>query len=709
LGRPIPDAPELEGQAGQQRLLTTIVSLFHGHQQPVVLILEDLHWAEESLEVLDSLLPVIQDLPLLVVGSYRNDEKPDLPNRLPGMQVIKLERFSESGIEQLSVSMLGSVGSDPLVLDVLKKETEGNVFFLVEVVRALAERAGSLDNIAQMTIPFSVFAGGIEQVIRNRLQRMPANARPLLKFAAVAGRQVDLALLAAVKGDLDLDEWLTNCSGAAVLDVMDERWRFAHDKLREGLLDSLDPEERRVLHRQVAQALETVYADTKDEYAMIIADHYEAADDYTQALVWSVRAGKHSDEAFAPATAIQYYRKALTLWVHADTAEPTSLLMGRLAVYGRLGELLSWQARYDEAVTVFGELRTAAEDVGNMQAQAAAWCGMARAQTYQGDMRGALASATRSEELARAGGAEVELGQALWMRGWVSFRLGNIAATQELAEQALVWSKKLNNASLLANCENLLGAINSMTGHYPEAATHFERALETFQQLGLRVNAMSIVNNLGWLAENRGDFLLAFKRYQEALDIARSTGHRDAEMWYLSNLGGVRVVLGEFETAESDLRQVISMAGTTGLGVLSETYRNLAEACLMQRKGSEALDAAQHALELGREVESQEYVAAAWRVLGQVLGSGNVPLNQVKNDIPRDARDCFAESLRIGNEGGLDAEKARTLRAWAQYELVHGDRHRGEEMWHEAQQIFAQMGAELESERMAQLPGEVNT
>jgi tetratricopeptide (TPR) repeat protein len=247
-----------------------------------------------------------------------------------------------------------------------------------------------------------------------------------------------------------------------------------------------------------------------------------------------------------------------------------------------------------------------------------------------------------------------------------------------------------------------------MTGHYPEAAVHFEQALETFQQIGLRVNAMSIVNNLGWLAENKGDFAQAFSRYQEALAIARNTGHRDAEMVYLSNLGGMRVILGEFQSAESDLRQVISMAGTSGLGVLSETYRSLAEACLMQQKGGEALDAALRALELGREVESQDYIAAAWRVLGQVFGSGMLLTTPIHRDIPQDARACFAESLRIGNEGSLDAEKARTLRAWGRYELLQGDRERGAEMWQEARQLFARMGAELESERMAQVPGEVS-
>src|SRR5262249_43199459 len=152
-GHPVPDAPELEGQSGQQRLYQTIAGLFHKQQQPVVLILEDLQWAAESLDVLKLLGPMVQDLPLLIIGSYRDDERPDLPADLPGMQVIRLERLSGEGIAQLSVSMLGDAGRRPEVLELLKKETEGNVFFLVEVVRALAEQAGRLTEIGRATLP----------------------------------------------------------------------------------------------------------------------------------------------------------------------------------------------------------------------------------------------------------------------------------------------------------------------------------------------------------------------------------------------------------------------------------------------------------------------------------------------------------------------------------------------------------------------------
>src|SRR6185295_1308069 len=101
------------------------------------------------------------DLPLCVVGSYRHDERPKLPDELPGMKALRLERLDVASIEALSYSMLGDVGREPHVVELLQRETEGNVFFLVEVVRTLAEETGRLEDIGRATLPDSVFAGGV--------------------------------------------------------------------------------------------------------------------------------------------------------------------------------------------------------------------------------------------------------------------------------------------------------------------------------------------------------------------------------------------------------------------------------------------------------------------------------------------------------------------------------------------------------------------
>lgn len=262
LDKRIPDAPEIDSGSAGDRLLTLMEALFRRQTQPILLILEDMHWGQESIELLRRMAIRSNAHPLMIVASYRDDERPTLPKEVPDAIPLKLERLTGESIAALSESMLGEVGRTPELLDLLQRETEGNTFFMVEVVRALAEEAGQLDNIGNISLPRHIFAGGMRTVVERRLSRVPDSARPLLKLAAVLGRQLDLAVLGeslsatpSMRG-LVLDSWLNACTAASVLEVQDNRWRFAHDKLREGMLAALTPEESTQLHRQAAQVVE---------------------------------------------------------------------------------------------------------------------------------------------------------------------------------------------------------------------------------------------------------------------------------------------------------------------------------------------------------------------------------------------------------------------------------------------------------------------
>lgn len=707
LGRPIPDAPELEGQAWQGRLLTAIAGVFRQQPQPVVVMLEDLHWVIESLDVFRLLTSQAQEMPLLLVGSYRDDEKPRLAEELPGAQLIKLGRLAEDSIAQLSVSMLGDAGRNPDMLELLKKETEGNAFFLVEVVRTLAEEAGRLSEIGSMALPHRVMAGGVQQVVQRRLQGVSDKARRLLNVAAIAGRQLDLDLLRAVAKDIDLDEWLAICSNAAVIDLKDEAWRFAHDKLREGILTALPADERRQLHRQVASTLETIYTSSQDEYAAMISDHYEQAGHLERAAEWYMRAGIHAQQTYAPEAAINYYRKALNFWEQSN--DPAEVQAARqIEGYHGLGKMLYWLARYPEAIEAYVAMRTAAEFIGDSVAEARAWNDLANTYAQMGDNQAGSDSVARAEARARAAGARLELARALLFRSLATAQSGDIEKGLALGKEALAIFEEIADRAQVAHTRNLLGLVYLLSGRYEEATPHLEQALTVFQELGDRGPAALQLNNLGVIAAQRGDYRTAVERYEEALTMIREIRHRGEEMALLSNLGGARVGLGEYAAAEAELRQVIEMAATSQLAEMSETYRYLAEACLGQHNVEDALDAAQQALQLGKEAKSAEYLAGAWRVLGQIATQTSMPISveNVDGSSPKfyDAVACFAESARIAQEGGVDAERARTLREWAKYELQHGDRTRGATMWQEARDLFVQLTANFEAERMGTLP-----
>jgi eukaryotic-like serine/threonine-protein kinase len=354
LNRHVADAPILDAQAAQDRLLNVIEHVFKQQRQPIMVVLEDLHWAgNESIAVLTRLQRSLSTLPLLIIGSYRDDERIDLPKLLVGAQVLKLSRLTEENIAELSKSILGESGREAAVVQLLQRETEGNAFFLVEVVRALAEEAGQLDQVGNMTLPQKVFAGGIQLVIQRRLSRIPESARFLLQPAAVAGRELDLSIIRALGPGVDLQHWLLVCSDAAVLDVNDGRWRFAHDKLREGLLADIGEDQRRALHRQVAQAIEQVYPNAP-EHAANLANHWAIVGDTFKERYYAALAGEQALTRGALHEATRHLERALQLYGDILGPEPASIERQLGDAYWGLGRFDQSRQHLEHALAVMG-------------------------------------------------------------------------------------------------------------------------------------------------------------------------------------------------------------------------------------------------------------------------------------------------------------------------------------------------------------------
>jgi tetratricopeptide (TPR) repeat protein len=138
--------------------------------------------------------------------------------------------------------------------------------------------------------------------------------------------------------------------------------------------------------------------------------------------------------------------------------------------------------------------------------------------------------------------------------------------------------------------------------------------------------------------------------------------------------------------------------------VLAFTFSFLAEACLGQDKVEQALASAQRALDLAREMESQDDQGLAWRILGRVAATRGEPVpveghaqGQVRM---AGAEDCFAESERIFKDIEREEERARTLREWAKFKYEQGNRQEGDRLWEQAKAIFTDLGAKAEVERM---------
>ncbi|MFO0577999.1 MAG: AAA family ATPase [Polyangia bacterium] len=312
---PAAEVPVLDAQGTQQRVLRVITAMLSRLDQPLLLLLEDLQWADaQSLALLQHLTQSAATRPLLLVGTYRDDEAPRLPSLIPDSHALKLARLSPPSVAALSESILGPPGRRADLLSLLEKETEGNAFFLVEVLRALAEQAGGLSAVATGPLPAQVFSGGVRAVLERRLDAVPLWARLGLRQCAVLGRRLDLQALPRFVPTPE--RFLQACADAGVLEVADDTWHFSHDKLRERILESLAPEEAAALHRDVAEALEAAHPESAQhsaQYSAAIAEHHELAGAPARAAPHRVRAAALALQQGALEAAVRHSRAALAV------------------------------------------------------------------------------------------------------------------------------------------------------------------------------------------------------------------------------------------------------------------------------------------------------------------------------------------------------------------------------------------------------------
>ena len=257
--------PMLIGKSASQRLLATILNVITRIEHPVVLLLDDLHHASDEVTLLRRISQTLNRLPLLMVGTYRNDDAPYFYGKLPEMTPITIGRFNARELRVLSQSILGEAGVQGNVLDFLEQNTEGNPYYAIETLRSLAKDTGRLYEVGQMTMfPEQVLAPGVLEITRRRLSEIPVDYQPMLRVAAVAGRVVDFALLMEIDEELDYIEWLEVCIDAGIFDYVNDQWQFTHEKMREGVLYGLRQGEIPRLQQMIAEARLNLNRDSDD-------------------------------------------------------------------------------------------------------------------------------------------------------------------------------------------------------------------------------------------------------------------------------------------------------------------------------------------------------------------------------------------------------------------------------------------------------------
>ncbi len=343
----IPDLPPskaTDSDSERYLLFAAVVGLLSqaSAKQPIVLVLDDLQWADAgSLELLGHLIASDQPMAVLVLGTYRDTElshSHPLLNTLAALQrQVNVTRLELTGLSSMAVvALMESIAGYALdeagisLAQAVYRETDGNPFFVSEVLRNLFEtgaiyrdstgRWEAIDKIEDMGLPVSV-----REVIGARIGRLGVAGR-ILSTAAVIGRDFDIDLL-ALAADLPEDELLDLLDHAAAAALVREgrgrpgQYTFAHALIQHTLYEELGPTRRARAHRRVGEALEQLCGTRPGTRVGELARHWfngGQPGDWTKALEYSRQAGDAALAALAPADALRYYTQALDLYAEAD-------------------------------------------------------------------------------------------------------------------------------------------------------------------------------------------------------------------------------------------------------------------------------------------------------------------------------------------------------------------------------------------------------
>ena len=551
----------------QARIFEGLLALLRslGERRPVVLILEDLHWADGSTRDVTSFLARnARTERLVVVGTYRTDElhrrhplRPWLSEmeRLPRVERLSLTRFGRTEIDALMAAILDHVPPEDLV-DSVERRTEGNPFFIEELLASGAEQHG--DHLPQT----------LRDILLARLTSLSEETQQVLGIAAVAGRRVQSDLLATVAGvpEVDLDGPLREALASQII-VADsssgvDTYRFRHALLTEAVYDDLLPSARRRLHAAYAEALAAKPVPEGVEGAShlsALAHHATAAHEPTRALAAWVGAARAATDAYAFAVAMSAYERSIDLWdaVPADD-RPSGVDAATLHYEASLAAMLT--GRPDRAV----EFARVALSLIDRDRETERWASvnerLARASWVSGSMDDGLA-------ILEATAAALEGSEATPARARVVAALagahmlrGDHSTAIVVANAAIVLARLAGSPMAEAHALNTLGTSTSLTGRTEEGLRYLSEALaqtkaipEAYDDLGRCYANLSSVLLIAGRAEDSFEVATAGVTWARSVGAAAGYGR-----FIAGNAADAAVELGRWDEAEAILDDLLA-------------------------------------------------------------------------------------------------------------------------------------------------------
>ncbi len=519
-------------------------ALYRDAGKPIVILLDDLHWADDgSLDFVNHLVLSCSDLPMFLLGMTRAtlyERRPLWGSGRSEHLRLDLTPLSKSGTYALIEALLSRLEIVPTALrDLLASSAEGNPYFVEELVGMLIDDGViltasepwrlSADKLLDVRVPTTLVA-----LIQARVDGLPPAEKSALQQASVIGHvfwdeplqliapAAPAALSGLMRRELAYRRETSAFEGT-------REFVFKHHVLHQVAYQGVLKQLRKEYHRVTADWLVTRSGDRASEYLGLIADHYERAGDTANAVEYLRRAGKDATRSYANAAALEYVGRALALVPADDQATRFALLETRSGIYNRTGR------RREQADDV-ALLEQTAEALDDDAFRARAAASRASLALLLNDYSVTVTAAARAVVLAERAD---DPATALWARiNWaraLQFQ-GDYAAAQALVEQSLVLAREIGDRSKEATTLGQHGILSTQRGRYGTARDYYRKALAVARAIGFRSLESGMINNLGETEQQLGNYDAALELFQTGRRLSAEIGQRYADSYLLCNM-----------------------------------------------------------------------------------------------------------------------------------------------------------------------------
>jgi tetratricopeptide (TPR) repeat protein len=503
-----------------------------GRRWPIVLVVDDLHWADQStLDLLVFLVHNLDSERVLVVGTYRSEELYGRPlhtvlpllERSPLARLIELAGFGREELVAQLHGILGAAPSEQLTEQIFAR-SEGNAFFTEELLTAGMGTSG-----AQLP-------RRLRDVILRRFEDLSDDAQEVLRLIAVAGRKVSHRIVAVASEQQThvLRQALREAVALqfVVADGDDRTYSFRHELAREAVYGAMLPGERFYFHGALARTLSENAQWGGPEAittAAELAHHWEAADEPAEALAASVAAGRLAAKIRAFAEAHRQLERAVALWPRVPDAA-TRAGMTREQLLEQAADCAVWSGHVDRALALVREA-LARVDPARQPVQAGVFQERLGHYLWRGgDNEGALAALEEATALFASEGASVERARVQAEHAKLLMIYGRYSEARTLAEATIAMARAIGARRVEGHAQNTLGPCLMMLGAADAGITALVEARTIAEEVENFEDIIRAYSNLAWALENAGrlqeaaDELLAGLAMARALDLDLSAG-----------------------------------------------------------------------------------------------------------------------------------------------------------------------------------------